>query len=64
ELGKTPAQVAVAWVLPHAEVSCAISGADTIAQFDDVRGALDWELPADARLRLDAVSAGASTLLD
>jgi aryl-alcohol dehydrogenase-like predicted oxidoreductase len=64
ELGKTPAQVAVAWVLSHPEVTCAISGADTIAQLDDVRGALEWELPSDLRQRLDAVSAGASVLLD
>jgi aryl-alcohol dehydrogenase-like predicted oxidoreductase len=64
ELDKTPAQVAVAWVLSHPEVTCAISGADTIAQLDDVRGALEWELPGDLRQRLDAVSAGASVLLD
>jgi 1-deoxyxylulose-5-phosphate synthase len=64
ELGKTPAQVALAWVLAHPEVTCAISGADTVAQFDDVRGALEWELPAEVRHRLDAVSAGTGTLLD
>ena len=62
--GKTPVQVAVAWMLSHPEVTCAISGADTIAQLDDVRGALEWELPGDLRQRLDAVSAGASVLLD
>jgi 1-deoxyxylulose-5-phosphate synthase len=64
EVGRSSAQIAVAWVLAHPEVTCAISGADTIAQFDDVRGALAWELPADIRQRLDAVSAGVSTLLD
>ncbi len=64
DLGKTPAQVAVAWVLAHPEVTCAISGADTIAQFDDVRGALEWELPTEVWQRLDAVSAGTGALLD
>jgi aryl-alcohol dehydrogenase-like predicted oxidoreductase len=64
ELGKTPAQVATNWVLAHPEVTCAISGADTVAQLDDVRGALGWELPAELRARLDRVSAGVGTLLD
>jgi 1-deoxyxylulose-5-phosphate synthase len=63
-LGKTPAQVALAWVLSHPEVSCAISGADTIVQLDDVLGAADWSLPADVRERLDQVSATMSTILD
>ena len=27
--GKTPAHIAVAWILAHPEVTCAISGADT-----------------------------------
>ena len=64
ELGTTPARLAVAWVLAHPEVTCAISGADTIAQFDDVRGALEWELPPEVRQRLDAVAAGTGALLD
>ena len=38
DLGKTPAQVAIAWVLSHPEVTCAISGADTTEQLDDVLG--------------------------
>jgi 1-deoxyxylulose-5-phosphate synthase len=63
-LGKTPTQVALAWVLSHPEVSCAISGADTIGQLDDVLGAADWSLPADVRERLDQVSATMSTILD
>jgi 1-deoxyxylulose-5-phosphate synthase len=64
ELGTTPARLAVAWVLAHPEVTCAISGADTIAQFDDVRGALELELPSEVRQRLDAVAAGTGSLLD
>lgn len=64
ELGKTPAQIATAWVLSHPEVTCAISGADTIEQLDDVLGAVGWELPSEARQRLDAVSATPNTLMD
>ena len=44
-LGKTPVQVAVAWMVSHPDVTCALSGADTMAQFDDVRGA-STALPA------------------
>ncbi len=56
ELGKSEAQVAVAWLLSHPEVTCAISGPDTIEQLDDVLGAVGWELPADVRQQLDDVS--------
>jgi aryl-alcohol dehydrogenase-like predicted oxidoreductase len=64
ELGKTPAQIAIAWVLSHPEVTCAISGADTVEQLDDVLGATGWELPDAARQRLDAVSTIPHTLMD
>jgi len=64
ELGKTPAQVAIAWVLSHPEVTCAISGADTIEQFEDVLGGLDWTLPTEARQQLDDASAALSMILD
>jgi aryl-alcohol dehydrogenase-like predicted oxidoreductase len=64
ELGKTPAQVAIAWVLSHPEISCAISGADTEAQLDDVLGGVGWTLPAEIRQRLDEVSASMSMILD
>lgn len=57
ELGKTMAQVALAWVLSHPEVTVAITGSDTIEQLEDNVGALDWALPPEARERLDAVSA-------
>jgi aryl-alcohol dehydrogenase-like predicted oxidoreductase len=64
ELGKTPAQIAIAWVLAHPEVTCAISGADTIEQLDDVLGAVGWELPSEMRRRLDDVSAALNITLD
>ena len=56
ELGKTPAQLAVAWVLSHPEVTVAISGSDTIAQLDDTLGGIGWELDAAIREALDRVS--------
>jgi aryl-alcohol dehydrogenase-like predicted oxidoreductase len=64
ELDKTPAQLAIAWVLSHPEVTCAISGADTVEQFTDVLGGIGWELPPEVRQRLDHVSAGVDMLLD
>ncbi len=56
ELGKTPAQLAVAWVLSHPEVTIAISGSDTIEQLDDTIGGVGWELDAAVREELDKVS--------
>ncbi len=63
-LGKTPAQVAIAWVLSHPEVTVAISGADTIEQFDDVLGGVGWTLDPAVRAQLDAVSAPLQMILD
>jgi aryl-alcohol dehydrogenase-like predicted oxidoreductase len=64
DLGKTAAQTAIAWVLSHPEVTCAISGADNIAQLDDVLGAVGWELPPDMRRQLDEASAALNMILD
>lgn len=63
-LGKSPAQLAIAWVLSHPEISVAISGADTVAQFDDVLGAVGWRLDDEVRQRLDDVSAPLQMILD
>ena len=56
ELGATPAQVALAWVLSHPEITCAITGGDTVEHLDDNLGALELTLDADLRKRLDVVS--------
>ena len=64
DLGKTPAQLAIAWVLSHPEISVAISGADTTEQFDDVLGGVGWTLDAEVRRRLDEVSAPLQMVLD
>lgn len=64
EVGKTPAQLAIAWVLSHPEVTVAISGADTVAQFDDVLGGVGWTLDPEVRRQLDEVSAALTMVLD
>jgi aryl-alcohol dehydrogenase-like predicted oxidoreductase len=57
ELGRNPAQVAVRWVLDQPLVASAIVGARTTDQLRDSLAATTWQLPNDARLRLDKVSA-------
>ena len=57
ELGKTPAQLALAWVLSHPEITVAITGGDTTEHLDDNIGAVGWTLDDSVRETLDAVSA-------
>ncbi len=57
ELGKTPAQLALAWVLSHPEVTVAITGSDTTAQLEENLGAVGWTLDERSKERLDSVSA-------
>jgi aryl-alcohol dehydrogenase-like predicted oxidoreductase len=57
DLGCSPAQVAVRWVLEQPLVSSAIAGARTADQLKDTLAAADWQLPDEARRRLDNVSA-------
>ncbi|CAN5852945.1 aldo/keto reductase [soil metagenome] len=57
ELGKTPSQVALAWLLSRPVVSSVIFGARNVAQLEENLGAADLDLPAEALARLDAVSA-------
>ena len=56
ELGKTPAQVALAWVLAHREVSVAVVGCDDAGQLDENLGALGWHLSTDQLDRLNNFS--------
>ncbi len=56
ELGATPSQVAIAWVLAQPWPLLPIVGARTEAQLRDNLGALDVELPEEALERLSAVS--------
>jgi aryl-alcohol dehydrogenase-like predicted oxidoreductase len=57
ELGRTPAQVALAWTLLDPAVTAPIIGARTLAQLEDNLGALEIALGDDQRRRLEAASA-------
>jgi aryl-alcohol dehydrogenase-like predicted oxidoreductase len=57
EVGRSPAQVALAWTLLNFAVTSPIIGARTLSQFEDNLGALDVELTAAQRARLNEVSA-------
>lgn len=56
ELGRTPAQVALAWTLLNDSVTAPIIGARTLSQLEDNLGALEVELPDDACARLEQAS--------
>jgi aryl-alcohol dehydrogenase-like predicted oxidoreductase len=57
EIGHSPAQVAVRWVLEQPMVASAIVGARTARQLADTLAAAGWRLPDEARERLHQVSA-------
>ncbi|MGA2397048.1 MAG: aldo/keto reductase [Steroidobacteraceae bacterium] len=57
DLGKTSAQVAIAWTLVNPAVTSPVLGVRTVQQLEDNLGALDLELGAEHLARLDAVSA-------
>ena len=64
EIGKTPAQLAMAWVLSHPEITTALSGSDTVEHVEDVVGAVGWELDPEIRRRLDEQSDSLGEALD
>ncbi len=57
ELGRSPAQVALAWTLLNPAVTAPIIGARTLAQLEDNLGALEVSLDEGQRARLQAASA-------
>ncbi|MEV8476369.1 aldo/keto reductase [Streptomyces sp. NPDC051173] len=57
ELGRTPAQVALAWTLQNPGVTAPIIGARTPTQLEDNLGALEVDLTASHLARLDDASA-------
>ena len=59
KLRKSPAQVALAWVLSHPEVTLAITGGDTVAQLEDNLGSIGWSLDDELRNKLDKISQNA-----
>ena len=56
EYDKSPAQIAMAWLLDHDELTAPIIGPDCPEHVEDALGGLDWALPGLERDRLDAVS--------
>ncbi len=56
QIGKSPAQLALAWVLSQPEITITIAGSDTIEQLDDAIGAIGWTLDEAIRQELDEVS--------
>jgi aryl-alcohol dehydrogenase-like predicted oxidoreductase len=57
ELDKTPAQVALNWLINREGITSPIFGASTLEQFEDNMGAEGWKLPEEIWNRLDEVSA-------
>jgi aryl-alcohol dehydrogenase-like predicted oxidoreductase len=57
EAGRSMAQVAINWVAGRPGVATVLVGATRKSQLDDNLAALDFELPAALRARLDSVSA-------
>ncbi|MEU1846209.1 aldo/keto reductase [Micromonospora sediminicola] len=57
DLGRSMAQVAINWVATQPGVASVIIGASSPEQLASNVGALDFEIPADARRRLDEASA-------
>jgi aryl-alcohol dehydrogenase-like predicted oxidoreductase len=57
EVGKSRAQVALAWTLLNPAVTSPIIGARTIQQLEDNLGSLEVEFTEEQKQRLDAASA-------
>lgn len=55
-LGRSPAEVALAWVFGRRGVTSTLLGATKLAQFESNLSALTLELPEELRSELDAVS--------
>jgi aryl-alcohol dehydrogenase-like predicted oxidoreductase len=54
ELGATPAQVVLAWLMQGEPPMIPVVGASTVAQLDELLGATELQLGGDVRGRLDA----------
>ncbi|MBO7746049.1 aldo/keto reductase [Paenibacillus sp. MWE-103] len=57
ELDKTPAQVALAWLLRREGITSPIFGASTLAQYEENMGAAGWTMPDGIWNALDEASA-------
>lgn len=54
ELGATPNQVVLAWLMGGEPPVIPVVGASSVAQLDEILGAVDLRLDDDVRARLDA----------
>ncbi|GAA1994607.1 aldo/keto reductase [Isoptericola halotolerans] len=54
EIGATPAQVALAWMLGDDEPVVPVTGPSSVEQLDELLGAVHLDLPDEIRERLDA----------
>jgi aryl-alcohol dehydrogenase-like predicted oxidoreductase len=54
ELGATPSQVVLAWLMQGQPTMIPVVGASTVAQLDELLGATELHLDGDVRKRLDA----------
>ncbi len=54
-VGLTRVQLALAWVLRHSQMSCAITGATRPSQIEESLGAAGVDLPEDVLVRIDEV---------
>ena len=52
-LGKTPAQVAIRWLIEHPSVASAIPGVKTARQVEENVGGVGWSLGRELRERLE-----------
>lgn len=53
QYGKTAAQVAIAWVLSHEAVTCALTGPSSVAHLEENLAASGWQLPQEALAALE-----------
>lgn len=56
ELDRTPAQIALNWLLQRKGITSPIFGASTLEQFEDNMGAVGWTMPATIWDKLDEAS--------
>ena len=54
-LGRTPAQVAIAWVLAQPGVACALTGPRRLAHLEENLGGSGWRLPAETLAGMEAL---------
>ncbi len=53
QYGKSAAQLAIAWVLSHEAVTCALTGPSSVAHLEENLAASGWQLPQEALATLE-----------